>query len=48
MDTVTDSKDKGVATGAAQTDGFNLIMRLYYPKGPVLDGKWHPPAVVRV
>jgi oxalyl-CoA decarboxylase len=26
MDTVTDSKDKGVATGAAQTDGFNLII----------------------
>ncbi len=32
----------------APAEGFNLIMRLYYPKGPVLDGKWHPPAVVRV
>ena len=32
----------------APADGFSLAMRLYYPKGPVLDGKWHPPAVVRV
>jgi hypothetical protein len=27
---------------------FNLIMRLYYPKPPVLDGLWKPPPVVRV
>jgi len=27
---------------------FSLAMRLYYPKPPVLDGSWAPPAVVRV
>jgi hypothetical protein len=27
---------------------FNLMMRLYYPKPPVLDGLWKPPPVVRV
>jgi hypothetical protein len=32
----------------APAGGFSLAMRLYFPKGPVLDGKWHPPGVVRV
>ncbi len=29
-------------------DGFNLIMRLYWPKPEVLDGSWSPPTVTRV
>ncbi len=29
----------------APKDGFNLIMRLYWPKKPVLDGAWAPPPV---
>ena len=32
----------------APAGGFNLIMRLYHPKAPVLDGSWVPPAIVRV
>jgi hypothetical protein len=32
----------------AQAGAFNLIMRLYQPKPPVLDGSWQPPPVVRV
>jgi len=32
----------------APAGAFNLTMRLYYPKPPVLDGGWAPPAVVRV
>jgi hypothetical protein len=32
----------------APAGGFNLIMRLYYPKPPVLDGTWTPPPVTRV
>jgi hypothetical protein len=32
----------------APAGAFSLAMRLYYPKQPVLDGAWKPPAVVRV
>ena len=32
----------------APQDGFNLVMRLYWPKQPVLDSTWAPPAVKRV
>jgi hypothetical protein len=31
----------------APAEGFNLIMRLYWPKEQVLDGAWVPPAVQR-
>jgi len=32
----------------APKDSFNLIMRLYWPKKPVLDGTWAPPPVKQV
>jgi hypothetical protein len=32
----------------APQDGFNLILRLYWPKQEALDGKWSPPPVERV
>lgn len=32
----------------APANGFNLVMRLYFPKTAVLDGRWRPPPVVRV
>ena len=32
----------------APEDGFNLILRLYHPKAPLLDGSWRPPTVTRV
>jgi hypothetical protein len=32
----------------APAGGFNLILRLYSPKPPVLDGTWAPPPLVRV
>jgi len=32
----------------APAGGFNLIMRLYWPKEPVLRGDWVPPPVVRM
>jgi hypothetical protein len=31
----------------APADAFNLLMRVYSPKGNVLDGSWAPPAVSR-
>lgn len=32
----------------APADGFNLMLRLYWPKQAVLDGTWIPPVVTRV
>ncbi len=32
----------------APAEGFDLIMRLYWPKPEVLDGSWAPPALTRV
>jgi hypothetical protein len=32
----------------APAGAFNLMMRLHYPKPPVLEGAWSPPAIVRV
>ncbi|MFZ5450853.1 MAG: DUF1254 domain-containing protein [Thermodesulfobacteriota bacterium] len=32
----------------APENSFNLVMRLYWPKKPVLDGAWAPPPVQRV
>src|SRR5262249_51369667 len=29
-------------------DAFDLILQLYWPKPEVLNGKWRPPAVMRV
>jgi hypothetical protein len=41
-------KDKESNWLPAPQDSFNLIMRLYWPKKPVLDGTWAPPPVKRV
>jgi hypothetical protein len=41
-------KDKESNWLPAPKDSFNLIMRLYWPKKPVLDGTWTPPPVKRV
>jgi hypothetical protein len=32
----------------APAQGFSLVLRLYFPKAAILDGRWHPPAVMRV
>jgi hypothetical protein len=32
----------------APAGNFNLLMRIYYPKQPVLDGSWTPPAIQRI
>ncbi|MNV88725.1 hypothetical protein D3C71_1829510 [compost metagenome] len=32
----------------APPDGFNLVLRAYWPDQAMLDGKWAPPAVQRV
>lgn len=31
----------------APKDGFNVIMRLYWPKPSVINGKWAPPPIVK-
>lgn len=31
----------------APKDGFNLVMRLYWPKKEILDGAWKPPRIER-
>jgi len=41
----TPGKDKESNWLPAPKDSFNLIMRLYWPKKPVLDGTWAPPPV---
>jgi hypothetical protein len=41
-------KDKESNWLPAPKDGFNLVMRLYWPKKPVLDGTWAPPPVKQV
>lgn len=41
-------KDKESNWLPAPKDGFNLVMRMYWPKKPVLDGTWVPPAIKRV
>jgi hypothetical protein len=40
-------KDREANWLPAPVEGFNLIMRLYWPKKPVLDGAWVPPPVKR-
>ncbi|MBM4325731.1 MAG: DUF1254 domain-containing protein [Deltaproteobacteria bacterium] len=32
----------------APKEAFNLLMRLYSPRAPALDGRWAPPAVKRI
>jgi len=32
----------------APANGFNLVMRLYFPKAAILDGRWRPPPAVRL
>jgi len=41
-------KDQEANWLPAPKDSFNLIMRLYWPKKPALDGTWAPPPVKRV
>jgi hypothetical protein len=40
-------KDKESNWLPAPKEGFNLIMRLYWPKKEIVDGDWRPPAVER-
>lgn len=32
----------------APAESFNLVMRLYWPTGAILDGSWKPPAIERI
>ena len=41
-------KDKEANWLPAPADTFNLMMRIYWPKPPVLDGTWVPPQVKRL
>ena len=45
---VSPGKDKESNWLPAPVDTFNLMMRLYWPKPPVLDGTWVPPQVRRL
>jgi hypothetical protein len=40
-------KDKESNWLPAAEDAFNLMMRLYWPRKPILDGSWRPPAIRR-
>jgi hypothetical protein len=42
------SKDKEANWLPAPLEGFNLMLRIYWPKPPVLDGTWTPPRVERL
>jgi hypothetical protein len=41
-------KDRETNWLPAPKDGFNLLMRLYWPKKEILEGKWKPPQIERV
>jgi hypothetical protein len=41
-------KDKEANWLPAPADTFSLMMRIYWPKPPVLDGTWVPPQVKRL
>lgn len=41
-------KDKESNWLPAPKDNFNVILRLYWPKKPILDGSWVPPGIKRV
>jgi hypothetical protein len=41
-------KDKESNWLPAPNDTFSLFMRAYWPDQAILDGTWHPPAVVKV
>ena len=32
----------------APAQGFTLVLRLYFPKAAIVDGRWRPPAVLRL
>jgi hypothetical protein len=32
----------------APAQGFSLVLRLYFPKAAIIDGRWRPPAVGRI
>jgi hypothetical protein len=41
-------KDKESNWLPAPQDGFNLAMRIYWPKPEALTGKWRPPVVKKI
>lgn len=44
---VSPGKDKESNWLPAPKEGFNLVMRLYWPKKEVIDGRWKPPRIER-